>query len=208
VVAGFAGLITLGCGTFATYSGQNPNINTSSENISANKGENNSTINTDSQVIFANASEEVSLQQQNMAYREARKLIIQQDWSPNLQGESPNLQDISVKELFDLGYKEIKDCSGTGEGPCRFELINNKGELLVVVATIRRYENTKSSVKTWWVEKNLKYYSTKFIQQDCLWFLLARRHESRFRSPRITINKPFSKPLSLWVRGFKSPTKS
>lgn len=98
-------------------------------------------------MISANASKEVSLQK-NMAYREARKLIIQQGWSPNLQGESPNLRDIPVKELFDLGYKEIKDCSGIGEGPCRFKFIKNKGELLVVVATIRGYENTKSFVKS------------------------------------------------------------
>jgi hypothetical protein len=115
-------------------------------------GENNSTINTPQKAISANIPK-VSLQK-NMGYREARKLVMQQGWWPNLQGEPPNLQSRFVKELFDRGYEEIKDCAGTGEAPCRFEFINEKGELLVVVATTKGYKNGNLFVRNWWIEKN------------------------------------------------------
>lgn len=159
VVAGLVGLITFGCASFTADGEQQPTqgennstIATPSENVSANKGENNSTITTPSEAISANAPEEMPLEK-DMAYREARQLLTQQGWRPNSQGESPNLRDSSVKELFELGYEEIKDCSGTGEGPCLFEFINDKGELLVVVATTRGGENAKRFVKSWWIDQ-------------------------------------------------------
>ncbi|TAF02385.1 MAG: hypothetical protein EAZ77_18970, partial [Nostocales cyanobacterium] len=142
IIASVAGLITLSCTSFASYGEQQPT-----------QGQNSLTINTSRENISANTSEEVSLQT-NMAYREARLLVMQQGWRPNLQGEAANLQSTAVKELFDLGYKEIKDCAGSGEGACRFEFVNNKGELLVVTAITRGYENTRRFVKKWWIEKN------------------------------------------------------
>ncbi|MFM6017403.1 MAG: hypothetical protein ACKPE3_39320 [Sphaerospermopsis kisseleviana] len=105
------------------------------------------------QAIYANSVPGLSLQK-NIAYTEARLILIQQGWRPNLQGEPPNLQSRAVKELFELGYEEIKDCAGTGEGPCRFEFINQKGDLLVVVAITRGNTNTKRFVRNWWIEKN------------------------------------------------------
>ena len=75
---------------------------------------------------YANAPQEVPLKK-GMPYEAARRILIKKGWQPNLQGTPRNLENRSVKELFDLGYEEIKDCSGTGEGPCRFEFINKKG---------------------------------------------------------------------------------
>lgn len=102
---------------------------------------------------YANASEPVPLKK-GMSYKEARQILIKQGWKPNLEGK-PNLRDRSVKELFDLGYQEIKDCSGTGEAPCRFEFINQKGEVLVVVTA-----GPNRVVRNWWIEK-----TTNTIQQ-------------------------------------------
>jgi hypothetical protein len=102
---------------------------------------------------YANASESVPLKK-GMSYKEARQILIKQGWKPNLEGK-PNLRDRSVKELFDLGYQEIKDCSGTGEAPCRFEFINQKVEVLVVVTA-----GPNRFVRNWWIEK-----TTNSIQQ-------------------------------------------
>jgi hypothetical protein len=115
----------------------------------------NTNYNDKNRQIYANSHDQVSLQT-NMVYREARILIMQQGWRPNLQGEAANLRSPVVKELFDLGYQEIKDCAGSGEGDCRFEFMNSKGQLLVVTAITRGYENKRRFVKKWWVEKNHK----------------------------------------------------
>lgn len=42
---------------------------------------------------------------EGMPYAEAREILKQKGWQPNLLGDPPNLNDSSVKELFDLGYK-------------------------------------------------------------------------------------------------------
>jgi hypothetical protein len=115
---------------------------------------------------YANASEKLPLQK-GMAYKEARQILMKQGWQPNLQGET-NLRSLAVKELFDLGYKEIKDCSGTGEGLCRFEFINKQGEILVVVTA-----GLNKTVRNWWIEKNLdsgrQKSSSNIIQEGCYW---------------------------------------
>ncbi|MGL5060397.1 MAG: hypothetical protein ACRC62_10490 [Microcoleus sp.] len=102
--------------------------------------------------FFANASTRVPLKK-GMPYQEARQILIQQGWRPNLEGET-NLNSLTVKELFDFGYREIQDCAGTGEGPCRFEFVNRQGEQLVVVATtMGNPNNIKRFVRNWWIEK-------------------------------------------------------
>ncbi|HIK33137.1 MAG TPA: hypothetical protein IGS17_17030 [Oscillatoriales cyanobacterium M59_W2019_021] len=101
--------------------------------------------------VISQSNREVENLQEGMLYEEARELLIQQGWQPNLQGEPPNLTDVSVGNLFGLGYEEIKDCSGTGEAPCRFEFINERGELLVVVAIPQRSPNW--FVRNWWIEQ-------------------------------------------------------
>ncbi|TAE61941.1 MAG: hypothetical protein EAZ87_00530 [Nostocales cyanobacterium] len=152
ILASIAGIMAINDQSFATDNKQQTATSQNSmKNTSVNR--NILEINHKNQQIYANQNNQVSLQT-NMVYREARILIMQQGWRPNLQGEPANLRSSVVKELFDLGYSEIKDCAGTVEGDCRFEFVNNKGELLVVTATTRGYENKRRFVKTWWVEKN------------------------------------------------------
>lgn len=166
------GIITLGCKSFAASNTQQPtpfqsrdNINTKSEDIPVNKGENNSTIYTPndemkvSKANSANAAESFGIKQ-DMPYKEARKILIQQGWQPNLTVDSSELEDRTSKELFELGYKEVKACSGTGMGLCRFEFTNQKGELLVVSA---RPENGERTVWKWFIEK-----STNNAQQSTI----------------------------------------
>ncbi len=100
----------------------------------------------------ANAVNKLDLKE-GMPYQKAREVVIQQGWQPNLQGDSPNLQDTSVKELFDFGYEEVKDCSGTGVGACRFEFTNKAGELLWISATMADRTNTERVVWHWSIEK-------------------------------------------------------
>lgn len=95
--------------------------------------------------------------QKGMPYSEARQLLLQQGWRPNLQGEPPNLRSLAVRELYNLGYVEVEDCAGTGEGPCRFQFINNNEDQLVVVTTPRGNPrlnpNLGPFVRNWWIEK-------------------------------------------------------
>lgn len=91
---------------------------------------------------------------EQMPYPEAREILLQQGWQPNLQGEPTDLRDAAVRRLFELGYEEIKSCSGTGEAPCRFELINDRKELLVVVTTPMG-ANREQLVRNWWIEANV-----------------------------------------------------
>jgi hypothetical protein len=101
---------------------------------------------------YANAPQEVPLKK-GMPYEAARQILIKKGWQPNLHGTPSNLRIAAVKELFDVGYEEIKDCSGTGKGLCRFEFIDKKQEVLVVVATTMGLQNTKRFVRNWWIEK-------------------------------------------------------
>lgn len=164
IIAALLGLIAIGSTSLAGAAPQqqipsinSANLDTGSQKNYINNSQENSTIVALSENVqvslenSVNAPKKIPLQQ-GMPYKEARQILIQQQWQPSLQGQ-PNLRDRSVKELFDLGYKEIKDCSGTGEGPCRFEFINKQGELLVIVATTRGSENTKRFVRNWWIEK-------------------------------------------------------
>ncbi|MEG4508222.1 hypothetical protein QUA81_31980 [Microcoleus sp. F6_B4] len=184
IIVPLMGLIAIGYTSLAGAAPQqqvpsinSANIDTTSKKNYLNHPEQNLTIealNKKVQVSLensVNAPKKIPLQQ-GMPYKEARQILIQQRWQPSLQGQ-PNLRDRSVKELFDLGYKEIKDCSGTGEGPCRFEFINQQGELLVIVATTRGSENTKRFVRNWWIEKktdsNQQNSSSNIIQEGRYW---------------------------------------
>lgn len=184
IIAALLGLIAIGSTSFASAAPQqqnssinSANIDTASQKKSLNNPEKNSTIVALSEEVqvslenSVNSPKKIPLQQ-GMPYKDARQILIQQQWQPSLHGQ-PNLRDRSVKELFDLGYKEIKDCSGTGEGPCRFEFINQQGELLVIVATTRGSENTKRFVRNWWIEKktnsNQQKSSSNIIQEGRYW---------------------------------------
>jgi hypothetical protein len=89
---------------------------------------------------------------ENMPYQEARSLILAQGWEPNQAGDAPNLNSSTIRELYDFGYPEIKDCAGTGLGQCRFEFRNGAGQVLVVSA-IQEGENTNRLVWQWWLEE-------------------------------------------------------
>ncbi|MFM7603558.1 MAG: hypothetical protein ACKO7R_20550 [Pseudanabaena sp.] len=82
-----------------------------------------------------------------MTYSEARQIILEQGWKPNPKVES-NLRSTVVKAIFDRGYVEISDCSGTGEAPCRYEFVNQNDELLYVVTAGR-----DSLLRNWWIEQ-------------------------------------------------------
>jgi hypothetical protein len=89
--------------------------------------------------------------QQGMPYGAARRILIQQGWQPNLSTSNEDLQKREfgqVKSIYDSGYKEIKDCSGTGLGLCRFEFINYNSELLVVSVT----SQVKLEVFHWFID--------------------------------------------------------
>lgn len=162
VLIGLVGLITSGCTSVANPSvqqGENsPSVNSQTGTVQVKQDQNPSTINPQSEDVQAstrnspNAPDQFGLQE-GMRYEEARKLLIQQGWHPHLQGESPNLNDTSVRELFNLGYEEVKDCSGTGIGLCRFEFTNEAGKLLVVSATMAGSDNRERVVWRWFIEE-------------------------------------------------------
>ena len=90
---------------------------------------------------------------QGMSYREARKRVIKAGWKPNLQGDPPNLRDPVVRGLFEGGYEEIKDCSGTGEGPCLLEFVNSQGQVLAITTVSGGRQRGERIVRGWHVEE-------------------------------------------------------
>jgi hypothetical protein len=180
-LATLGGLIAPGCTSFATprvqESKNSPSINTPSGTAQVNQGKNTSTINPQSQEVQANtenspaASDRFGLQE-GMPYQKAREVLIQKGWQPHLLGDAPNLNDTSVRELFELGYQEVKDCSGTGLGPCRFEFTNAAGELLSVSAITGGASNRERQVWRWdnqqnsstpGTTQNLPFVGTRFF---------------------------------------------
>jgi hypothetical protein len=89
---------------------------------------------------------------EKMPYAEARQKLIDQGWMPHVKGTPPNLRDKTVKALFKQGYKEVKDCSGTGLGPCRFEFTNQAGEMLVVSTISQGQPGPDRFVWRWFIE--------------------------------------------------------
>ncbi len=154
------GLILTGCKSLAVSSRQQAeNSSSISTPIqTAQIKQIGSTPTIDSQLLVncqaspAGSSNQFGLRQ-GMPYREARKLLMQNGWQPHFDGDSPNLSSATVKELFELGYKEIKDCSGTGMGLCRFEFTNATGELLVVSAAIAGSDSRERAVWRWFIEQ-------------------------------------------------------
>jgi hypothetical protein len=90
--------------------------------------------------------------EENMPYAKARQKLIDQGWTPNVKGTPPNLRNQTVKALFKQGYKEVKDCSGTGLGPCRFEFTNKTGKMLVVSTIAQGQNGPDRFVLRWFIE--------------------------------------------------------
>ncbi|WP_271253159.1 hypothetical protein [Pseudanabaena sp. Chao 1811] len=104
---------------------------------------------TQTQVTLAssvNSSQYLPLRK-GMTYKETRRIILKQGWKPNPDVKT-NLRNSGVKAIFDRGYIEISDCSGTGEAPCRYEFVNQKGELLYVVTA-----GQNRLLRNWWINQ-------------------------------------------------------
>lgn len=72
--------------------------------------------------------------EEGMPYADARQILIDQGWLPNVLGNADR-NDPRVKAIYDHGYEEIMACSGTGVGACLFEFTNQSGDILGVSAT-------------------------------------------------------------------------
>jgi hypothetical protein len=89
-----------------------------------------------------------------MSYETARRVILKAGWQPNLTGEK-NLGDRRVKALYDAGYPEVEDCSGTGLAPCLFTFTNARGEMLSVSTNTSRENNGRENnvLRNWWAKQ-------------------------------------------------------
>ena len=157
ILASLIGLTVIGCSSPTNPTAQELPQSQANSAISNAQTENQSptdeNINNKStakpQVTLVNSnnkSQDLPLRK-GMTYSEARQIILEQGWKPNPNVES-NLESTVVKAIFDRGYIEINDCSGTGEAPCRYEFVNQSGELLYVVTAGR-----DSLLKNWWIDK-------------------------------------------------------
>ncbi|CAN1213242.1 hypothetical protein TUMEXPCC7403_23755 [Tumidithrix helvetica PCC 7403] len=149
ILASLVGLTAIGCSSPMTSTIRESTPAQISTTIDTGKDRVNSKATEKVQVTLANSankSQDLPLQK-GMTYEEARQIILEQGWKPNPNVES-NLRSPVVKAIFDRGYIEINDCSGTGEAPCRYEFVNQNGELLYVVTAGR-----DSLVRNWWIEK-------------------------------------------------------
>jgi hypothetical protein len=138
-----------------------------------------------------------------MQYKEARKALIQQGWQPDLTnstGELPNLNNFAVKAVYDLGYKEVEDCSGSGLGLCRFGFSNQKGEKLIVVATNADSDTKEPLVRNWFIEKKTETTSQsavppnddRFAQQEFSQTLFKQVHQINKECGFYTVTSPCS----------------
>lgn len=157
ILTGFIGLTVIGCSSptnptvqESTQSQTNSAIsNVQIENQSPTDANINNKGSKKPQVTLVNStnkSQDLPLRK-GMTYSEARQIILEQGWKPNPKVES-NLRNTVVKAIFDRGYIEISDCSGTGEAPCRYEFVNQKGELLYVVTA-----GQNRLLRNWWLEQ-------------------------------------------------------
>ncbi|MFB2772157.1 hypothetical protein ACE1AT_23155 [Pelatocladus sp. BLCC-F211] len=175
ILAGLVGAIATGCTSFATPNVQqgnnSANINTPSQTVRGDQQENNSILASQGEKILSrtknssNPAEQLDLKE-GMSYQKARELLIKQGWQPHIQGEPPNLNNTPVRELFDFGYEEVKDCSGTGVGACLFEFTNKAGEILSVSARLTDSNNLKRVVWRWWIEKGTNTHQQTSVSAD------------------------------------------
>lgn len=159
VLTGLISTIGLGCQSLATTATLPPTQQRNRSTIETSK-----TQVKDHSVNAQNDAPEDLQIAEGMPYSEAREILIQQGWQPNLEGEPADLADAAVRRLFELGYEEIKSCSGTGEAPCRYEFVNDRGELLVVVTTPMG-SNRERLLRNWWIEERdvLPFVGTRYF---------------------------------------------
>ena len=150
ILTGYIGLTVVGCSSPETSTTPPSTPIQSSTKIDAGSDlVINNKASEKPEVILAdstNKSQDLPLQE-GMTYGEARQVILKQGWKPNPNVQS-NLRSTVVKAIFDRGYIEISDCSGTGEAPCRYEFVNQNGELLYVVTSGRN-----RLLRNWWINQ-------------------------------------------------------
>jgi hypothetical protein len=150
ILAVFVGLTTLGLTTgcsspvISTTPQSNP-VPTSAKVDTGKDGKDTEKVQV-TLATSANKSQDLPLQK-GMTYEEARQIILTQGWKPNPNLKA-NLRDPVVKAIFDRGYTEIEDCSGTGEAPCRYVFVNQNSELLYVVTAGR-----DRLLRNWWIDQ-------------------------------------------------------
>jgi hypothetical protein len=144
------------------------------------------------QTIAAPAKSPTGIRE-GMPYPEARKLILQQGWQPNSLGDPADLADRTVKTLFNSGYTEVKACSGTGLGPCRFEFTNAAGDLLMVSAIPGKRTTGTRSVWRWGIEPETTY---RFSKQDLTQSLITQVHQLNKRCGL------YNSKSSCWMRRY------
>ncbi len=149
ILTGCLGLTVVGCSSPATSTTPAPSIQSSTKVDAGSDRVISNQASEKPKVILAdstNQSQDLPLQK-GMTYDEARQVILEQGWKPNPNAQS-NLNSTVVKAIFDRGYVEISDCSGTGEAPCRYEFVNQNGELLYVVTA-----GQNRLLRNWWINQ-------------------------------------------------------
>ncbi|NJR15971.1 MAG: hypothetical protein HC785_09790 [Calothrix sp. CSU_2_0] len=171
------GAIATGCANSIASNSQTPNPQSSDRNPPASvekTSEQTSTSNKSGEKRRSRRqnSNSQSLKpnlREGMSYQKARQLLLQQGWKPHLQGDEANLNNITVRELYDYGYVEIKDCSGTGVGACLFEFINQSEDILSVSTRAVSANNKEREIWRWSIERktnnNQGYSSTHQYSQ-------------------------------------------
>jgi hypothetical protein len=66
-------------------------------------------------------------------YHKAHLEIIKSGWQPLQTNSDDNDLHGQAKTFFDIGYKEVGDCAGTGLGICRFHFKDNCSNIINVI---------------------------------------------------------------------------
>lgn len=116
---------------------------------------------------------------QGAPYDEVRDRIIASGWIPHTfaetTGPESDFQDSTVQSMENLGLMEVKSCSGTGQGFCRFEFVYQErtadnGPILAVTTTATSPGESNFPMPNFWgLEQenisDLRYSDRAFDQE-------------------------------------------
>lgn len=109
--------------------------------------------------------------QTGLRYAEVRRRLIAEGWIPHTIETTGPVQIYNpmglLKQMYDLGYKEVVDCASTGLAPCRFEFVYEdraleNGPVLAVIATV----SSDANPDPYFASLNLKTDSINTDYQD------------------------------------------
>ena len=179
LIAGLAGLISLGytiasspssqkesaptdnAESRTTVTGENSTIASGQSVIQKNYGSG-SNISAGRDLNFNEAPKSIETVQDSVAlalkkgmpYKEGRRILIEKGWQPIFpayMGAFPDLNDPTIKYIFDeRGYQEVEACSGTGLGFCLFNFSNGAGKKLSVTTVNNQKGGWKGQDITVW----------------------------------------------------------